>query len=71
MDELFSATIYGRAITGRTITEIKRKASIVANRNFRPCDTMIVTWDGCSSPLHYCRINQVAPNNTIKRGKWI
>ena len=62
------ATIYGETIRALSMTELKRKASAIANRRFNPIDYMDIIVDG--KVAHFTRINQVTPWNTITRGVW-
>lgn len=55
-------------IEGKTLPDIKRKASRIANNNFRMCDEMILYIDDCNFKLY--RKNSKYPNNTIIRGVW-
>ena len=65
---MFTAEINGKTITGKTITEIKRKASMIANNRFSTVDILEVRTETATT-LYYRR-NKKCPNNTIERGKW-
>ena len=62
------AIIDNKKIEGKTLSEIKRKASTIANNNFRVCDEMILCVDNCNFKLY--RRNSKYLNNTITRGVW-
>lgn len=64
----FTATIYGETIQANTATDLKRKASIIANRRYNAVDEMAVSFDGMSVTLR--RFNILTPWNTITRDKW-
>jgi hypothetical protein len=66
--DMYKTTIYGKEIEARNMTELKRKASIIANGYFNPLDKMEVEFSGKS--LQYLRFNTKCPNNTIQRGEW-
>ena len=64
-----------RTITANDITTLKRLASRAANENYFVADgmTVFVSPDTPFQPverLSFIRINKIAPNNTIIRGKW-
>lgn len=64
----FTATIYGETIQANTTADLKRKASIIANRRYNAVDEMAVSFDGMSVTLR--RFNILTPWNTITRDKW-
>ena len=64
----FTASIYGETIQANTAADLKRKASIIANRRFNVIDEMVVSFDGMSVTLR--RFNIKTPWNTITRDKW-
>ena len=65
---MFEAVCYNHIIHGDSLREIKRKASRIANTYFNSLDCFFVVIDGC---LHtFTRINNLCPNNTIRRGEW-
>jgi hypothetical protein len=64
-----------RTIMANDITTLKRLASRAANENYFVADSMtvFVSPDNSFHPverLYFIRINKIAPNNTITRGKW-
>lgn len=65
---MLTGKLYGETITANTMIGLKRKASIVANRQYNPIDEMEAT-DGKTTVTLY-RINEKFPNNTIFRGEW-
>jgi hypothetical protein len=66
---MFTGILYDQMIQAKTISDLKRKASIIANGRNKPVDQMEVTADNGLS-CRFVRFNQVCPNNTIIRGKW-
>ena len=64
------ASIYGKIIEAKTYTELKRKASIEANKRINPYDIMYVEIIKGAEPLTVVRYNKKMPNNTIQRGQW-
>ena len=67
----YRAVINGKTITARTFPQLKRKASIEANKNYNIVDTFYLLGLPGVDPLVFTRRNKKAPNNTIKRGKWL
>ena len=65
---MFTAEINGKTITAKTVSELKRKASTIANNRFDVIDTMKVI--SGERILTLKRFNKKYPNNTITRGKW-
>ena len=65
---MFNAIVYGRNITGKSFTEIKRKASVIANSFYNSFDKMEVSHD--NKKFSFIRINKIYPNNIIERGLW-
>lgn len=65
-----TAQLYGKTISGKTITEIKRKASRIANSFYNAFDCMKVTDQGIGLKCTFYRYNRKSPNNTIVFGKW-
>ena len=65
-----TGTLYNRTITARSMADLKRKASAIANGYFRPIDMMEVTELDSGIVFHLNRHNNVCPNNTITYGKW-
>lgn len=63
------AEIYGQRIEAKSMIDLKRKASMIANRYCNSYDVMDVIADGFK--IHLCRTNKVTPWNTITYGKWI
>ena len=61
-------TIYGKTIYANTFTDLKRKASIVANGYFNAVDELEVR--GGNLVGKWYRFNKKYPNNTIYRGTW-
>lgn len=58
-----------------TMTELKRKASYMANGNFNAIDELLVREYNTDTKeqvreFNMTRINKKYPNNTIKRGVW-
>lgn len=66
---MMRATINGIEITGKTIAEIKRKASTIANRNNNAIDEMIVEFENLKEGK-FMRFNRKFPDNSIIRGQW-
>ena len=65
-----TAIINGKTITAKTFPQIKRLASIEANKKYNIEDTFYLLGLPGVDPLIYRRRNRKAPNNTIIRGKW-
>jgi predicted transcriptional regulator len=65
---MFTAEINGKTITAKTVSELKRKASTIANNRFDVIDTMKVI--SGERILTFKRFNKVYPNNKIERGVW-
>lgn len=63
-----TATIYGQTIEAKNMSDLKRKASMIANRRCNTYDYMYVKGD--FGILTMCRINKVTPWNTITYGAW-
>ena len=62
------ATIYGQTIEAKSMSDLKRKASMIANRFCNTVDEMNVVGDGWELTMY--RINKVTPWNTITYGGW-
>lgn len=72
----FGGKVYGVNVYASTLTELKRKLSLVANGYFEPIDyfegfrrvqqLQTIVYE----PFKLTRINKKYPNNTIKRGVW-
>lgn len=54
--------------TANTLTALKRKASMLANRTAKVIDTMYVTFP--NGEYRFIRINKKAPWGEIQRGQW-
>lgn len=67
---MIEAIINGKTIKAKTISQIKRLASIEANKNFKTIDYMYVLRIKGVEPLIYTRFNKKTPNNKIIRGEW-
>lgn len=67
---MLTATLYGKTVNGKTITEIKRKASRIANGFHNAFDCMEVSNSENGMKCTYWRYNRKSPNNTIKFGAW-
>ena len=65
-----TAIINGKKIKAKTFSQIKRLASIEANKNYNIVDTLYILGLPGVAPLVCTRINSKAPNNIIIRGKW-
>lgn len=72
----FYGTIYNRTITTNTLSDLKRKASRIANGYFSAVDKMDVVAYHDSRKYEnlekftFLRINKKSPNNTIIYGQW-
>lgn len=64
------ATLYGQTVNGKTMTEIKRKASRIANGFHNAFDCMEVNNSENGVKCTYWRYNRKFPNNAIQFGKW-
>lgn len=64
-----TAIVNGKHITAKTLTQIKRLASIEANKNYKMRDEFYLFAPGFP-PVLYIRRNKKYPNNTIIRGEW-
>jgi hypothetical protein len=67
---MMTAQLYGKTISGKTMTEIKRKASRIANDYWNMVDRMEVTDEQSGNVLTFMRINRKSPNNAMIFGKW-
>lgn len=67
---MFTAQLYGKTISGKTITEIKRKASRIANNYWNVVDRMEVTDEQNGITMMFYRNNRKTPNNMIEYGTW-
>lgn len=67
---MFTAQLYGKTISGKTMTEIKRKASRIANNYWNVVDRMEVTDEQSGNVLTFMRRNRKSPNNMIVYGTW-
>jgi len=65
---MLEAVCYNIIIHGESMTEIKRKASKIANYHFNVFDHLYIAQDDIL--VHLMRTNKKAPNNTIIRGQW-
>jgi hypothetical protein len=65
---MLEAVCYNIIIHGATVTELKRKASKIANMYYNTFDHMYIAHGDIL--VHFMRTNIKAPNNTIKRGEW-
>lgn len=67
---MFTAQLYGKTISGKTMTEIKRKASRIANDYWNMVDRMEVTDEQNGITMMFYRNNRKTPNNMIEYGTW-
>lgn len=65
-----TATVYGQMVQAHTLTELKRRATRVANQFAYPLDEMQVCYGPANRTITYTRVNRKAPDNTICRGQW-
>lgn len=65
-----TAIINGKRITAKTLTQIKRLASIEANKNYKTYDEFYLLSAPGFPPVLFTRYNKKYPNNTIIRGEW-
>lgn len=66
----FVGIINGKIITAKTFPQLKRIASIEANKRYSPYDELLVLMRNGVEPLRLYRFNKKSPNNEIIRGKW-
>ena len=71
----YHGVIYGVTVIAKTIKDLKRKASIIANAKWSSYDEMKVLvhdiWKCENEDLFTMRrINRKCPNNTICYGQW-
>lgn len=66
----YQAVIYNKLITATSFTQIKRLASIEANKKYNIEDSFYLLGLPGVAPLVFRRRNKKAPNNTIIRGSW-
>jgi len=60
-------------ITGKNITELKRKASRICNNYYNVVDGLVLRRyndQEIIGGITFTRVNKISPNNEIKRGKW-
>lgn len=62
---MLTAQLYGKTISGKTITEIKRKASRIANDFYNAFDCMKVMDQEIGLECTFYRYNRKSPNNII------
>lgn len=67
---IYTAVINGKTISAQTFTQIKRLASIEANKNNRIFDEFYLLRAPGLTPLLFIRRNKKALCNTITRGTW-
>ena len=71
---MLTAVLYNRTITAKTMPQLKRQASIIANRHFNTVDIMEVYYPDAKNNqtivFHLSRFNHKYPNNTITYGEW-
>lgn len=67
---MIEAMIYGKMIKAETMTQIKRLASIEANKRYHTVDDLYIIFRQGLPYIHYTRVNKKSPNNTIIRGEW-
>lgn len=67
---MLTAQLYGKTISGKTIAEIKRKVSRIANGLQNAFDCMKVMDQEVGLECTFWRYNRKCPNNTIQYGKW-
>lgn len=65
-----TGTVYNQTITARSMSDLKRKATLIANRRFRSYDIMEITEADSGIVFHLSRSNSKCPNNTITYGEW-
>lgn len=65
-----AAVINNKIITAKTFTQIKRLASIEANKKYNSFDEFYLLRENGLTPLLFIRHNKKTPNNTITRGEW-
>jgi hypothetical protein len=66
-DKVYIGIIYGKIINAKTFRQLKRLASIEANKRYNSIDELYII---SPKQLLICRYNRVMPNNIIKRGQW-
>ena len=67
---LYRAVINNKIIQADTFSQIKRLASVEANKQYNVEDTFYLLDLPGATPLVFRRHNHKFPNNTIIRGKW-
>lgn len=67
---MMTAQLYGKIIIGKNLSEIKRKASRIANGFQNAFDCMKVMDQENGLECTFWRYNRKSPNNTIVFGKW-
>lgn len=65
---MLEAVCYNIIIHGATVTELKRKASKIANTHYNVFDHLYIAQGDIL--VHLMRTNKKAPNNTVIRGQW-
>ena len=70
-DKKIIAVINGKFIKAQTMSQLKRLASIEANKNYKTIDYMYVLRMIGFEPIIYTRFNKKTPNNEIIRGDWL
>lgn len=64
------AVVDNKIIQAATFPQLKRLASVEANKNYKIEDTFYLLGLPGVAPLVFRRHNRKAPNNTIIRGQW-
>lgn len=67
---LYRAVINNKIIQADTFSQIKRLASVEANKQYNVEDTFYLLDLPGGTPLVFRRHNRKFPNNTIIRGEW-
>lgn len=69
MPKCFRGILYNHVVFGTSFSDLKRKASVVANGRWKPLDEMTVTTpDGVTFTMF--RSNMVCQNGTFVPGVW-
>lgn len=67
---MFIAIINNKTIKAKTLSQLKRLASIEANKNYNTYDEFYLLSAPGFPPILFTRYNKKSPNNEIIRGQW-
>ena len=71
--KVYAGDVYVGTLRTSNFITLKRRASTLCNRYYKPVDTIVLTRASGRDvdDLKLIRVNKIAPNNTIERGSWV